>query len=112
MQTNELKPCPFCGCQAEVTKWQEGWFVECKAQRCGGTIGAYKTEAEAIEAWNTRADRTCKMIEEHDWNDEWEPYGIFCSECDEAVFGWKSDYGYPIPKYCPNCGAKVIHDAD
>ena len=50
----ELKLCPFCGSKAEVTKWQEGWFIECKAHRCGGTIGAYKTEAEAIEAWNKR----------------------------------------------------------
>lgn len=56
------------------------------------------------------AERTCKMVQEHDWNDEWEPYGIFCSECDEYVYGWKSDYGYQIPKYCPNCGAKVVSE--
>ena len=53
--SEELKPCPFCGGDAEITKWHEGYFVECKKQRCGGTIGAYKTEEEAIEAWNTRA---------------------------------------------------------
>lgn len=65
----ELKPCPFCGGEAEITKWYEGYFVECREQHCGGTIGAYKTEAEAIEAWNTRAkgcsaDRTCGSDQE------------------------------------------------
>lgn len=58
MISEELKPCPFCSSEAEITKWHEGYFVECKEQRCGGTIGAYKTEEEAIEAWNTRAERT------------------------------------------------------
>lgn len=56
MQVDKLKPCPFCGCEAEVTKWQEGWFVECKAHRCGGTNGAHVTKKSAIEAWNTRAE--------------------------------------------------------
>ena len=55
MISNELKSCPFCGSEAEITKWHEGYFVECRGHRCGGTIGAYKTEEEAIEAWNTRA---------------------------------------------------------
>lgn len=53
-------------------------------------------------------ERTCIMHKEHEWNDEWEPYGIQCSECEEFVLGWKSEFGYAIPSYCPNCGAKVV----
>lgn len=63
---------------------------------------------------------TCQMIEQHDWGDEWEPYGIYCSKCHEFVPQWKSrsravlngDTDMPLPNYCPNCGAKVIHYED
>ena len=90
----ELKPCPFCGGDAEITKWHEGYFVECKKQRCGGTIGAYKAKQKAIEAWNTRAERTCRFEHiEGTW------YKTACGERYDGVVP---------PNYCPNCGAKVI----
>ena len=91
---DELKPCPFCGGEAEITKWHEGYFAECKKQHCGGTIGAYKTEEEAIEAWNKRSERTCKVTPSKNLQ------GIVVCEC-----------GEPFPEYydyCPYCGAKVV----
>ena len=103
---NKLLPCPFCGSnKLHIGYFESGKESEITCLHCCAS-------SPNMERWNTRADRTCKMIEEHDWNDEWEPYGIFCSECDGAVYGWKSDYAYPIPKYCPNCGAKVINNGE
>ena len=68
----KLLPCPFCGSDNcwthEVwnrhTDHAQGYYVEC--YDCGATKGAmiyhngtwdgfYKTEAEAIEAWDRRA---------------------------------------------------------
>ena len=72
----KLLPCSFCGSDNcwthEVwnrhTDHAQGYYVEC--YDCGAMKGAmiyhngtwdgfYKTEAEAIEAWNTRHERTC-----------------------------------------------------
>lgn len=70
--TSELKPCPFCGGEAEIQVGEYRSFVDGYAVRCGNcslTFGAYgrigetyfwtccyETEAEAIEAWNTRSE--------------------------------------------------------
>jgi len=56
MAENELKPCPFCGGEAEVKFFLGNYFVACKG--CPGSTFPYKgmTEEEAVEAWNRRAD--------------------------------------------------------
>ena len=68
--SDELRPCPFCGSEAAVTKvnlepWDKDWVfygVRCLEDYQDGNfqhghfIGGYKTEAEAIAAWNTRVD--------------------------------------------------------
>lgn len=48
-----LKPCPFCGSEADVSEGTQGgdahlpwWYVECMA--CSAT-------AESVEQWNQRA---------------------------------------------------------
>lgn len=58
---DELKPCPFCGCddvwpvQVEDEPYGAGeWYVSCP---CCDTRGPLKyTEENAIEAWNRRAE--------------------------------------------------------
>lgn len=98
-RTTELLPCPFCGGEAYTLSQAPngtGYSVGCHDDECRGFIALswiYKTEAEAIQAWNTRAERTCTMT--LDGTD-----GMFgCSECYENI--------PPLSNYCPNCGKKV-----
>lgn len=61
----ELKPCPFCGSKAFITRFEQGvdaYYVVCGNPECAAGIGLEKPEAEAIAAWNARAERTCRMI--------------------------------------------------
>ncbi len=89
----ELLPCPHCGsddiapitfkgCNGDV--WDE--FIACGG--CGAT-------AETVEAWNSRAERTCRDTGENEWH-------FVCSAC-----GYEQN-GYECWNYCPNCGAKVM----
>lgn len=62
-----LKPCPFCGGEAELVYSNDNHHqphVQCKfgaflMPKCPGTFTYqwnYKTKAEAIEAWNRRPE--------------------------------------------------------
>lgn len=56
----DLKPCPFCGGEAEVVKAHSNttefpYVVVCKNDLCNASVGRFSTSREkAIEAWNTR----------------------------------------------------------
>ena len=50
---DRLLPCPFCGGEAKVNKWEGGFKVLCQKVFCA-VLGPYNTEQEAIDAWNTR----------------------------------------------------------
>ena len=63
MQTTdrkELKPCPFCGGEADFHCWKSGWTVECNNNYCEilPETGVYRSKEEAAEAWNRRAGDT------------------------------------------------------
>lgn len=109
----ELKPCPFCGGVANIIDHHndDGTVsVGCDNDTCLGFSGLgwlYSTEAAAVRAWNTRAERTCRI---ENTNGEWR-----CSCCGEAVGSddpWCESFtnGNAIEmwNYCPNCGAKVV----
>lgn len=105
-------PCPFCGGEQVFTaEGEDGWvhsehscdFVECES---------FSSEAEAIAAWNARAERTCrnKVIEiNKNTPPEWRTDNFSCSECGAMFFADSEHVNYPIDwAYCPNCGAKVV----
>lgn len=125
---SELKPCPFCGGEAKLLEGfysQDGrgdiaWVVLCKS--CDArkiqspdwsNWNPYRKryeECEAamrnavIEAWNTRYERTCQIV------DKYEGYASShlrllgrCSICDEVI--------ETTHEFCPNCGARVKEDA-
>ena len=56
-EIEKLKPCPFCGGEAEVRKFTETkffvqcFFVQCKSCLIGTT---FKSEHEAVKVWNRR----------------------------------------------------------
>ena len=85
----ELKPCPFCGGEAEIRKWRrwldfptdmvDGYEAFCVNPDCiiyHADDKWYMTEAEAIEAWSTRHVRTCDGCKYHR-----EPSEYWCEEC-------------------------------
>lgn len=142
MENSELKPCPFCKCDAGdmcvgVVKEQGHYAVVCNSVLggCGATAGFRETPELAIESWNTRAERTCEYLPDSlqvafDENDEEIETGeadsdgcdYSCSSCGFTMLGgeigWfdetEGEYGgwkyAPRFNYCPNCGAKVVHE--
>ena len=52
----ELKPCPFCGGEAEIfySDVHMAFFVHCK--HCIASIHPFPDKEVAIEAWNRRVD--------------------------------------------------------
>ena len=105
---SELKPCPFCGGEASKRLFYKGKYrVHCNV--CDAHSGdVVDTEAEAIAAWNIRAERTCEfnikdnMNETEGMGDVW----IECSTC-HCVFDYFADDWLMKMSYCPNCGARV-----
>lgn len=100
--TNTLKPCPFCGSEAHIYRHPTtgNYAPVCNNDRCEVYWQReYGTEEQAIEAWNTRAERTCHKV----IPDEMEGY-VFCSECGAEI----GEYSYP--NYCHICGCKVVVD--
>ena len=66
--SSELLPCPFCG-EEHICLFDEhddnglSFAVGCVTEDCHGHVAIswhFDTKEEAIEAWNTRAERTCK----------------------------------------------------
>lgn len=102
--SGELKPCPFCGGKAKELDppisgyWMGLWRIRCT--ECGATInGAYRGTNR--EAWNRRAERTCRIIEDmcglahcSECGYEFDPYD--CSGIPEEGVPVLADDGEPL----------------
>ena len=100
---SELLKCPFCGGEASKRLFYKGKYrVHCNV--CDAHSGdVCDTEAEAIAAWNSRAERTCKQ-EERGWGTEGDHARVWLTCGHDCMVPTVQD----LPNYCPNCGAKVV----
>lgn len=101
---SELKPCPFCGGRAVVRAFTiSRSFVVCCEDCPIGFLVPYDSEEEAVEAWNTRAERTCRVVKnsrKYVLSDGTELFDDGCSICNGYIGAGEN--------YCSNCGAKVV----
>lgn len=53
---SKLKPCPFCGGEAQAVNASTGWYVECLWPECYGWYPRFReiSEGAAVDAWNRR----------------------------------------------------------
>lgn len=100
MSGTELLSCPFCGGEDVHVGWTDFdsgvIFVECET--CGMYCepkDCYANEPKAVEAWNARAERTCRKVP-----GVYAPNALHCSRCGVSL---------SLPdNYCWQCGAKVV----
>ena len=113
-----LLPCPFCGGEGKVKRvtigetsaWMpfakhlNGCPMDCMTH---DGVTAFITREHAIDAWNTRHRETCEMV----------PSGTPCEgytdKCCTACGAYNIGEYYDgldhaaLPKFCPECGARV-----
>lgn len=125
---SELKPCPFCG--GEAAMWEgrysedsfadKPWVVRCKSCDARmaimpeygdgnywwihGDEGVSHMRDVITEAWNTRAERTCKQIYPNDSDFRKNPVAR-CSECMRPLVKYESG---EMANFCHFCGARVV----
>ena len=109
---NELKPCPFCGSEAEIKTCNQclakAYSVVCKDKHCRGRGKKPVIDiGKAIENWNRRAGNEQRDGEWVAKPNQRLASCYACSVCDEpmCILGGQ-------PKYCPNCGAKMKGGAE
>lgn len=104
----ELRPCPRCGSTevsgsvcGGIVSFGCGEFEYEVVCECGITFDtttfdtAKEAEERGIAEWNTREERTCRIVEDSCGNPS-------CSECG-ASYLCMTD-----AEFCPYCGAKVV----
>lgn len=106
----ELKPCPFCGGGTHYyAPAPIDHHIQC--EKCFAETGGFSSKEEAIEAWNTRAERTCHPVsksgEEFSFEDRSSTLTAWCSECHEYL-GEACDVFSYHDRFCSGCGAKVV----
>ena len=113
--SEEIKPCPKCGqpvtgrlCGGPAAYGCREWDYEVECE-CGlvwdfspGDVDEEEAVRRGIEAWNARAERTCRIDGVcGGGNCVTTTYRLSCGH--SAVMPEGTRFGY-----CPNCGAKVM----
>lgn len=103
----ELKPCPFCGGEAKINRIVNTFYQYARyfssCTRCSAESKMFETEQEAIEAWNTRTERTCFVQYEYTGEPFFHSIHVHELSCGHDVRLYED-----APIYCPYCGAKVV----
>lgn len=103
--SDELLPCPFCGGEAEFeTYGGTACAVTCRKCRCGTPTVSLNDGERAVEVWNRRAERTCRMTFDDVSSSLYSGPMLKCSKCGACV---PREFSGPY-NYCPNCGARVV----
>lgn len=109
----ELRPCVFCEHdEARVIVVDEVTDAGCEEATvplyaascwyCGARGPMALSEGEAVEAWNRRAERTCRVVRSGEPSSTGVPRERRCSGCG----GMLTRFG----AYCHNCGARVVDE--
>ena len=109
MKMIELKPCPFCGGEAELFSDEfNQWYVGCVNPTCGCEAGLpfAKTEKAAAASWNRRTDCWVSVEEPPKYTAE---YNVVCNI--GSMFGGYTDVRtYRYEKITGCCPRWVIPD--
>jgi hypothetical protein len=101
-----LKPCPFCGREANFASEDGEHWIICSNPSCGsrphtGHVGDEFVDV-ICEKWNKRADNTVCGT----WKVRKNIKNAACSECGTPFAH------YEIYRYCPQCGVRMAEVAD
>ena len=121
--TDALKPCPFCGGEAECIE-ETDWEIGCYNGQCATEPSVWTLSKErAIAAWNTRAPAPAVKVKALDWhksyitpwNEDWHtvPTGYTVRCADENGWKWQGAgaHGYGFDVAAAKHQAQAHHDA-
>lgn len=106
---SELKPCPFCGGQpgrflSKQNLDEDSYYISYECTKKDHSIRVSgDSDAEAIDAWNTRYEPTCKNVFDGCCEN-----GFECSVCGNEISDCEAYYVHGTWNYCSKCGRKVV----
>lgn len=83
-----MKPCPFCGGEAQLKQHgvAELYYVFCVRIGCGATICNPSRKSQAVAAWNRRADEWVHVEDRLPETDE--PVLLWTKPWEGLYYGW------------------------